>query len=369
MKPLFASVAFFALVVASLSLGGSADAAPKKWKPPPPAAAPAPAAAAASERREDETPPKHDDAAPAAKAPEGDKRAPHEEDDELPAHHEPVHMTVGIAVTSLEKLDLALGTFNAEITVTVHCDREPCKPAFDVMNGKLVGKPEKLHDEKLVKKYKLKAELSALIDLGEYPFDSHELPIVLFDRDDPGQILYEIDRDPHHTHVAEGPHHIKLPGWEPVRWDATVESEDEGDGEAMSVLYFDVAIKRPAAASFAKALIPVLILLLVAGFQLLLKPKGAPARLSGSTATLTAAVMFHVGQLVSLPSVGYLTRLDKFMIATYLVIVLHIAFNVAMVRAEEAKDEARAHLLYLVSAGLVPGAALIAWVTVFSRLV
>jgi len=278
-------------------------------------------------------------------------------------------MTVGIAVTSLEKLDLALGTFNAEVTVTVHCDREPCKPAFDVMNGKLIGKPEKLHDETLVKKYKLKAELSALIDLGEYPFDSHELPIVLFDRDDPGQIAYEIDKDPHHTHVAEGPHHIKLPGWEPVRWDATVESEDEGDGESMSVLYFDVAIKRPATASFAKALIPILILLLVAGFQLLLRPKGAAARLSGSTATLTAAVMFHVGQLVSLPSVGYLTRLDKFMIATYLVIVFHIAFNVAIVRAEEAKDDAHAHLLYLVSAGLVPGAALIAWVTVFSRLV
>ena len=48
-------------------------------------------------------------------------------------------------------------------------------------------------------------------------------------------------------------------------------------------------------------------------FQLLLKPKGAPGRLAGSTGTLTAAVMFHVGQLVSLPSVGYLTRLDKFM--------------------------------------------------------
>ena len=125
----------------------------------------------------------------------------------------------------------------------------------------------------------------------------------------------------------------------------------------------------PAIASFAKGLIPILILLLVAGFQLLLKPKGAAGRLAASTATLSAAVMFHVGQLVSLPSVGYLTRLDKFMLATYFVLVLHIAFNVAMVRSDEAKNEARTHLLYLISAGLVPGLALISWVLVFSKLV
>jgi hypothetical protein len=79
--------------------------------------------------------------------------------------------------------------------------------------------------------------------------------------------------------------------------------------------------------------------------------------------------MFHVGQLVSLPSVGYLTRFDKFMIATYLVVLLHIAINVALVRADEAKNENRSTLLYLTAAGLVPGMALVSWVAVFLRIV
>jgi hypothetical protein len=118
-------------------------------------------------------------------------------------------MKVGVAVTGMEKLDIAVGTFNAEVTVSVHCDREPCKPDFDVYNGKLTGKPEKLHDEPLFKKYKLKAELSGLIDLSEYPFDKHKLPIVLYDKADAEQVRYEIDTDPQHTHILDGPTHMK----------------------------------------------------------------------------------------------------------------------------------------------------------------
>lgn len=339
---------FFALFLALFTLSAFASAAPDPAHPDPHAKP---------------EPKKPDD--PAAAAPKTDDGA----DEPMPTHHEPVKMKIGIAVTSMEKLDLAVGTFNAEFTISVHCDREPCKPNIDVLNGKLTGKPEKLHDEKLFKKYKMKAELSGLIDLSEYPFDSHQLPIVIYDSSDAEQITYEIDADPAHTHIMEGPHHLKLPGWELVKWEADIEVEDEGDGEKMSMVYFNVDIKRPALAAFAKGLIPILIMLLVAGFQLLLRPKGAAGRLAGSTVTLSAAVMFHVGQLVSLPSVGYLTRLDKFMLVTYLVILVHIGFNVAIVRADEAKNENRANLFYLVASGVVPGLALIGWLTVFLKLV
>jgi len=349
-------LSFFVLLLAlfTLSFGAFAAADPKHDPHAKPDDKKDDPAAAASAKPDDH---------PHATPPKG------EEEDELPAKHDPVKMKIGIGVSSLEKLDIAVGTFNAEFTVTITCDKEPCKPELDVLNGKLTGKPEKLHDDKLFKKYKLKAELSGLIDLSEYPFDSHELPIVIYDKGDPEQITYEIDTAEAHTHISEGPHHIKLPGWEAVKWEANVETEDEGDGEKMSIVYFNVLVKRPAVASFAKGLVPILIMLLVAGFQLLLKPKGAAGRLSGSTGTLSAAVMFHVGQLVSLPSVGYLTRLDKFMIATYLVLLVHIIFNVMIVRADEAKNENRATMLYLVASGVVPGIALIAWLAVFLKLV
>ena len=112
-----------------------------------------------------------------------------------PVAGDPVTMTVGVVVTELTKFDLASGTYNAELFALVHCDREPCKPDLDVANGKLTGKPEKLHDEPLFKIFKLKAELSAVIDLSNYPFDSHALPIVLEDKGDPEGIRYALDRE------------------------------------------------------------------------------------------------------------------------------------------------------------------------------
>jgi hypothetical protein len=65
--------------------------------------------------------------------------------------------------------------------------------------------------------------------------------------------------------------------------------------------------------------------------------------------------------LVSLPSVGYLTRLDKFMIATYLVFLTNIAFSVAMVRlATERLDRRHDRLGHIISALLAAACIFIA---------
>ena len=71
----------------------------------------------------------------------------------------------------------------------------------------------------------------------------------------------------------------------------------------------------------------------------------------------------------SLPPLGYLTRLDKFMIATYCVYLLNIGLSVLMVRFEEKKNERLSELMYLVAAGAVPGLALVVWLSVFLRIV
>jgi hypothetical protein len=110
-------------------------------------------------------------------------------------------------------------------------------------------------------------------------------------------------------------------------------------------------------------------MIFVAAFTLLLRPKSAAGRLSAATAGLMSIVMFQVGQVGSLPPIGYLTRLDKFMIATYLVYLANIAFSVLMVRFEDKKNERMSDLMYRLAAGAVPGLALVVWVTVFFKLV
>lgn len=337
-------LSFFAITLSLFTLARGAQAV----NHPPPAASTA----------------AHDDAHPAPAASAAPAPAADEPEDKLPPKHDPVTMKVGVLATELNKFDLATGSYNAEFIVTVRCDHEPCKPDLDVANGKISGKPEKLHDEPLFKVFKVKAELAAVVDLGEYPFDNHALPIVLEDKGDPAQIKYTIDAE--HTGVRPD---IKLPGWDVTQFAATAAEEDDGAGEKISQVHYAIEAKRPALMAFFKSIVPIMIMLFVAAFTLLLKPKSAAGRLSAATGGLMSIVMFQVGQVGSLPPLGYLTRLDKFMIATYLIYLLNIGLTVAMVRFEEKKNERGSELMYLVAAGAVPGLALLVWTTVFSRLV
>jgi hypothetical protein len=260
----------------------------------------------------------------------------------------------------LNKFDLNNGSYNAEFDVTVSCDSEPCKPELDLANGKIQGKPEKLKDEPLRKGYRIKAELAAELDLSAYPFDSHLLPIVLQDKGDPEQIKYKLDEAD--TNISPK---IKLPGWQLNGWLAKAAEDEAG----VSQLHFYVEAGRPPMMAFFKTCVPVFIMMFVAGFTLLLKPKSAAGRLATATGGLMSLVMFHVGQVTSLPPQGELTFFDKLMIATYFVCLSNIAFSVLMVRMEEKKNERMSEFMYVAAPGAVPGLLLLTWTAVFAHLV
>jgi hypothetical protein len=218
-------------------------------------------------------------------------------------------MKIGVKLTSLNKLDLAADTFAAEMIVTVHCDREPCAPAFEI-NGKITG-TDKLKDDPKLKVYKMRAELEAAIDTSEFPFDDHMLPIVLSDKSSPESVVYE--KDDEHTSIGEK---VKLPGWELTGAHADVLTLEDGSGGSVSQYWLAVQASRPRIQGIFKTVLPLLVMLFVAAFMLMLKPKSAPARLTAATGGLTAIVMFHVGQATGLPP-GELTRFDKFMFTRY----------------------------------------------------
>jgi hypothetical protein len=337
----------FLMLVAVLTVAFGAAATPKHAAAAPPR----------EEVGENEAAPQAEAAKPEA------AKATAESDDTETIRHEPMTVKVGINVKELNKLDLAQETYTAEFMVSYRCDKAPCNPDPEIINGKISGKIEKLHDEPLYKIFKIKADLTAVIDLKEYPFDNHQLPIVLSDKTSPEDITFIKDDE------ECGLSALKLPGWTVAGWDAGAIQEDVGDGRKLSQFVFNIEARRPAMMATFKSIVPVLIMLFVAAFTLLLKPKSAAGRLSAATGGLMSVVMFQVGQVGSLPPTGYLTLLDKFMIATYLVYLLNILCTVAMVRFEEKKNERMSELAYLVAAGAVPGLALVVWLSVFFRLV
>jgi hypothetical protein len=277
-----------------------------------------------------------------------------------PERHGPITMHVGVMLEKLTKFELGPGTYNAEMIVNFRCDGEPCKPDFDVTNGKITGK-EKLLDEKTEKAFRVKAELDALVDLSEFPFDKHVLYVGLVDKGDPLGTRYVVDEG--ETGIDPS---IKLAGWQIApRFATHVEGHKLDPQHEVTELQFGIAITRPRLAAVFKTLVPVFFMVFVAGFTLLLKPKSAAGRLSAATGGLMTVVMFHLSSTSSLPPLGYLTKMDKFMIATYVVYLVNIALSVVIVRMDEKKNERGAELAYLTASGLVPGVALIAWLTVF----
>jgi hypothetical protein len=284
-------------------------------------------------------------------------------DDPKPEHTGPQTIKVGIRLEKLNKFELGPGTFVSEFYLSFKCAAEPCKPDFEITNGKVSGKPDKVVDEKLVKEYRIKADLEGFVDLSEFPFDKHVLSIGLIDKNE--NVTYEVDESDCSIEPT-----AKLAGWTIAdHFVVHTEKQKLEDGRELSEAQLGIAISRPRVSAFFKSLVPVIFMVFVAGFTLILKPKSAAGRLSTATGGLMSVVMFHLSSTSSLPPMGYLTRIDKFMIATYVVYLVNIAFSVAMVRLEEKKKEKYSELAYLAAAGAVPGIALMAWVAVFMKLV
>ena len=285
-----------------------------------------------------------EDPPPAPSEPEhtakgGDKNADEDAEDE--PVHEPVKMSIGVRFKSLNKLDLALGTYQAEFIVRVACDKEPCKPELTIVNGS--GKPEKLEDQKLVKMYKYKADLSALIDTSAMPFDAHLLPLILEDRKNL-DVDFEIDHE--HSSVDAD---VKLPGFDLLAGGSATQTEEMGDGLKKEQAHFGILVQRNLFSAFMNYLFPPLIMaIFVMGATLFTKPKAAAGRLAGTAGGLLAVVMFHKG---ALPPGGVTTLFDKFIIATYCLYVINIIFTVIMMRMEDKKNERGSELAYLVAWG------------------
>ena len=277
-------------------------------------------------------------------------------DDEIAGKHGPVTYTIDVDLESLAKFDLAQGSVAAEFILEIHCDKAPCDPHIEIGNGKVNGKPEKIGEEELSRKYRIKAELDSFIDLSGYPFDSHELQLELYEKHDPFQTTLKAGT----VAVSEK---LRLPGWEfDAKPAVSVEKIDTGDKTTQDQFVLSLGIHRPKMPQTFKALVPVFFMLLVAAVGLFLRPKSIGPRFAASTGGLVPLVMFHVGQINSLPSVGYLTRLDKFMVASYVAFLVHIVFNLLIMRSEEVKAEDKSAKLYKAAGVAVPVVTVLLWV-------
>ncbi len=325
----------------SAAPGGAAHAAPSSEPPA--------AATAAASATPDAPPPAHGDKEQASAEPDPNSKVALKYD-------------VGINVQKMTKLELGPGTFEADFLVSYHCAAAPCEPHIDIFNGEIKGKPDKVVDEPLHKVYRVKAELTADIDVSGFPFDQHTLGIDLGDRDE--NVVFTAN-----AADAPEPTDIKIAGWDVKQGHAAVTSEELGGGIKSSHYVYGVTVGRPMLAAVAKNFLPALTMLFVLFVALVMRPKMATPRLAAGTGSFVAVIMFHNTAAAQLPPLGFFTLLDKFMFSLYLVWLVHIVFSVLIMRAEDQKNEKLSEKLYRLALIVVPVLAVVEWGLIFSRVI
>ncbi len=272
----------------------------------------------------------------------------------------PVHVKVGIYVLNIGKYDLATGTYSIDFYLSLKSDGDMGDQRFEFMNGR--GSLDKLTDKPDEKLWRVNGNLMTNVDLRAFPWDSHQLPIVLEHvTRTTKEVVYEVD-DKGSGIDSE----VRLVGWElrknPAPYTAFVrEHFYPVYDETYSQYVFQLGIGRVILASSLKTFLPVAVFLIVTLVSLLIGVEKADARITMNTAILIAAVMFHLSIQASLPPVGYLTLADKVMIATYAVIGTNLGVAVLLMRLMVLKQEPRAHTMRARAFVAVPVVAALAY--------
>jgi hypothetical protein len=284
------------------------------------------------------------------------------QDENLTLGEEPAIVQVSAYVLSIGKFEVATGSYTVDFYLDMTCET-PCSPGnFEFANGRATS-IDKLIDEPQEKFYRIQAVLLQNIDLRNYPFDNHTLVIELEDKTKTtSEQIYIANKEGSGIDPT-----VVLVGWELRGWNSEVKSHHyEPYNETYSRYSFGIQIGRVGLTSVIKSFLPVFFMVLVALLSLLLAADKVTTRLTLNISTLLAAVMFHLNLTSSIPPTGYLTFADKFMIITYVIMLVVLFSGIDLMRHTERKDDTMAGKIYKTALISIPIFTLVSYVILFA---
>ncbi|HTL53002.1 MAG TPA: hypothetical protein VL860_10535, partial [Planctomycetota bacterium] len=244
---------------------------------------------------------------------------------------------VGIYVLSIGKLDIGTGSFTIDFYLSLKSD-QPIPETFEFMNGRAASF-EKIDDQPNEKFYRILANLSSPIDFRRFPFDAQKLQVILEDKKHTDKELVYM---PDAKESGFDPS-VSFAGWDMSGWETTVGSHKyEAYDETYSQYAFSVGIQRIKTNSFLKTFLPVLFLMLIMVSSFILNPDQIITKMATISSSLVASAMFHISIASQIPPVAYLTFADKFMMLTYLILLLSFFLNIGIFVAQNKGNKERA---------------------------
>ena len=267
----------------------------------------------------------------------------------------PQTIDVGVYVMNVGKFELASGSFTIDFYLTLKSDRPIPDGAFEFMNGRAAS-VDTIVNEPMHKEYRVLANLYQNLDLRAYPFDRHRLTIQLENKSRDADALVWRVSEPDSGLDPE----VTVVGWDLAGSRGHVDLHDYGD-KKFSRFAYEVELRRIVLTSIFKAFLPAFFIVVVGMLSLLMLPDKVVPRLGMATSALLGTVMFHLTVTSQIPPVGYLTFADRFMIASYVVLLGCLISTVILMRYSDSKADADAMRVYRLALRIIPPAAVVVY--------
>lgn len=261
----------------------------------------------------------------------------------------PSKVKVGVYINDIQAIDLRNHSYVADIYIWFRNSDPEITPgaSFEFMNmfapndhvqKAVYDKPQDQPDGSKYELFRHAGAFSTKFSVRTYPFDSHDLRIEIEDADwTASKLNYVVDE------ISINPQ-IELPGFTIGKPRMTIINKPYttafGDlanpkVEPYSRAIIEIPIKRPVVSGIIKTLLPVWIVVLVAGAALLLDPSHVEARVGLAITALLTLVALQFNASSGLPDVGYLLMLDQIYLASFGFVLLVVMLLVRTTRADD----------------------------------
>jgi len=240
----------------------------------------------------------------------------------------------GIWVISVDRVDLASGTFSADFYLWFSYKDSP--PNFEFING-APTKLEKTVEREGYVEYRVKATFVQQYNFKSFPFDVQDLNIIIEDK---SMNITQLTFVPDVEQSGLDPQ-AYLVGWKfkDFKQESVVH---EYPGENYSRLIFTISIQRETFPVFMKNFVPITLITIISLLSFAVSIQNYSQRISIGITTLFSAVAYHLATLSTLPPLSYLTLFDRIMLAIYSLFLFNIGVSVQGMRLVDRKQVEKA---------------------------
>jgi hypothetical protein len=265
---------------------------------------------------------------------------------------------IGVYVVDFKRFNIEEGTVEAMFYLTIRSGTNVSISDLEFMNGQ-VSSADVIQNTPSEKKYRIYAVMAVDPDLRYFPFDSHNLSIIIEPKTlNEDQMLLMIDQDD--TGLDE---QATMPGWTFTSSRSAVTNRSYTAGEVpYSRAVFSHGISRDSTSTILKFFLPLCLIIIVSLASLLMK---VSSRLGLNASMFLAAVLIHWRVAASIPLVAYATFVDIFMIITYATLVMVLVSGIMIMKYNEANDTARVEQISWWSLRIIPAVSLTLYILLF----